>query len=213
MSIRLESAIAEFATQFAKQVVALIGTAQVSELVAIATAGKTATPAAAPARRGAPAVVAAKPAPKAAKGGRRTSESILAELDRIVAALKEAPGLRSEELQKKLGIAAKDIERPISIGLAKGLLKKTGEKRATRYSAGGGGKKAAAPAKKAPAKKAAAPAKKVAAPAKKAAAPAKKASPAKAAKKAAAPKKAAKKKGASKKAAAPAAAAPAPAAG
>lgn len=210
MSVRLEAAIAEFATQFAKQVVALIGNAQVSELVAIASGGKVHAPVAAPARRGAPAVVAAKPAPRAAKGGRRTSESILAELDRIVGALKETPGLRSEELQKKLGIAAKDIERPISIGLAKGLLKKTGEKRATRYSAGGGGKKPAAPAKKAPAKPTAAP--KKAAPAKKAAAPAKKASPAKAVKKAAAPKKAAKKKGAAKKAAAPAAA-PAAAAG
>jgi hypothetical protein len=202
MSNRLESAIAQLATQFAKEVVGLIGTVQVSELVAIATGGKAPTEAAAFAGRAAAAV--AKPAARAKKGGRRSSEDILAELDRIVAALKEAPGLRSEELQKKLGIAAKDIERPISIGLAKGLLRKTGEKRATRYSAGGGAKKAAAPAKK--------PAAKVAATKK---AETKKAPAKKPAAKHAAPKKAPAKKGAAKKAAAaaPAPAAPSPAAG
>jgi hypothetical protein len=205
MSNRLEAAIAEYATQFAKAVVGLLGTVQVSELVAIATGVKTPTEAPAFARRAAAAAMAAAAKPeRAKKGGRRSSESILAELDRIVAALKDAPGLRSEELQKKLGIAAKHIERPISIGLAKGLLKKTGEKRATRYSAGGGVKKAAAPAKK--------PAAKVAATKK---AETKKAPAKKPAAKNAAPKKAPAKKGAAKKAAAaaPAPAAPSPAAG
>jgi hypothetical protein len=211
MSNRLEAAIAEYATQFAKAVVGLLGTVQVSELVAIATGGRAPTEAPAFSRRSAgPAVASAAKPERATKGGRRSSEDILAELDRIVAALKDAPGLRSEELQKKLGIAAKDIERPITIGLGKGLLKKTGEKRATRYSAGGGGKKATAPAKKAAAKKA--PAKK-AIPAKKVAAPAKKVAPKKPAKKSAA-KKAPAKKGGAKKASAPAAApAPTPAAG
>lgn len=207
MSARLESAIASLASTFARQVVALIGTAQVAELVAIATSGKApsakaALAAAAPsASRGAApraAAAAAKKAARPRKGGRRSSSEILAELDRIVASVAAAPGQRSEEIQKKLGIASKDIERPISIGLAKGLLRKEGEKRATRYFPGKG---KAAPAKKASAKKA--PAKKAAAkkaPAKKASA--KKAAPARAGKKAAGKKAPAKK-------AAPAPAAPA----
>ncbi len=203
MSARLESAIASLASTFARQVVALIGTAQVAELVAIATSGKAPAAKAAPvaaapsAPRGA-APRAVKPVGRPRKGGRRSSTEILAELDRIVESVAAAPGQRSEEIQKKLGIASKDIERPISIGLAKGLLRKEGEKRATRYFPGkgkaAGAKKVAA--KKAPAKKAA-PAKKVAA--KKA--PAKKAAPAK---KVAAKKPAAKKPAAKKAAAAPA---------
>jgi hypothetical protein len=210
MSARLESAIASLASTFARQVVALIGTAQVAELVAIASSGKGPSAKAAPAAaspsasRGAAPRVAAAAAKKPArprKGGRRSSTEILAELDRIVASVAAAPGQRSEEIQKKLGIASKDIERPISIGLSKGLLRKEGEKRATRYFPGKG---KSAPAKKAPAKKA--PAKK---PAAKKAPAAKKPAPAK---KAPAKKPAAKKAPAKKAAPAPAAKPAAPAA-
>ncbi len=187
MSARLESAIASLASQFARDVVALIGSVQVGELVALAGARAPAARApiaAAPSVARAAAPSAKKGAVRSRQGGRRSSAEILAELDRIVAAVAAQPGQRSEEIQKKLGIASKDIERPISIGLAKGLLRKEGEKRATRYFPGKGkgasAVKVAKPAKKV-AKKAA---KKVA---KKAAKKAVKKAPRKVAKKGAAP--------------------------
>jgi Fic family protein len=54
----------------------------------------------------------------------------------IVGALKGAKGgLSSEQIQRALGMAAKEMPRPISKALASKAIRKRGSKRATRYYA------------------------------------------------------------------------------
>jgi hypothetical protein len=164
---------------------------------------------AAPTRRGRPAKVAwtegVGPEPiktKRGKGGRlprRSAEDIESMANDIVAfvAKKGKEGVRAEAIRAALNIDKREWMRPLQAALDSKKLKKSGEKRATVYTAangasGGatsGGKKSAPKkaakksAKKAPAKKAKAkPAKKAAA--KKTAKATKRAAP----KKAAAPK-------------------------
>jgi hypothetical protein len=169
MSSPLQSAIAKLANDFANQVLAAVRSASLEEVLGASATVRAG--ARVPAGKPVAAAAAPKPAAKT-KGGRlarRSSEDILAVVQSIVALLKQTPGLRSEQIQKTLGLASNEIPRPIQIGLEKGLLRKQGDRRATKYFAGGkGGAAKPAPAaapKKAPAKRA--PAKK--APAKKAA--------------------------------------------
>lgn len=44
-------------------------------------------------------------------------------------------GMRAEELQKFLSIDKRELPRVLSLGLSKKVLKKSGQKRATVYSA------------------------------------------------------------------------------
>lgn len=153
MTTPLQSALSQISEEFAQKVFELIRTSFIAELGNV-----TLSPGAAPAiraRTAAPkkAPPAARPEP-AKKGGakevrlaRRSPESIAKALDAIVALLQKKPGIGSEEIQKTLGLARNEIARPIALGISTGALRKTGEKRATKYSAGTG---------KAPAKKAAA---------------------------------------------------------
>lgn len=54
----------------------------------------------------------------------------------MVELLKKHPdGLRAEQIQKDLGLSRKDLPRPMSQALAKNLVRKKGEKRATKYYA------------------------------------------------------------------------------
>lgn len=58
-------------------------------------------------------------------------------VDVIVGAVEKHPeGLRSEDLQRKLGLRKQDLARPIQIALDQKVLRKTGIKRATRYFRG-----------------------------------------------------------------------------
>ena len=153
MTTPLQSALSQISEEFAQKVFELIRTAFIAELGNV-----TLSPGAAPAlraRTAAPkkAPPAARPEP-AKKGGakevrlaRRSPESIAKALDSIVGLLQKKPNIGSEEIQKTLGLARNEIARPIALGISTGALRKTGEKRATKYSAGSG---------KAPAKKAAA---------------------------------------------------------
>lgn len=153
MTTPLQSALSQVSEEFAQKVFELIRTSFIAELGNV-----TLSPGAAPAlraRTAAPkkAPPAARPEP-AKKGGakevrlaRRSPESIAKALDSIVGLLQKKPNIGSEEIQKTLGLARNEISRPIALGISTGALRKTGEKRATKYSAGGG---------KAPAKKAAA---------------------------------------------------------
>lgn len=87
--------------------------------------------------------IAAAPAAPAAPAGktrrgrrpRRSAEQIKATLTTVLGLLKKSPGLRSEQIQKSLKLAKKDLVGPIAAGLEAGNLKKKGERRATAYFA------------------------------------------------------------------------------
>jgi hypothetical protein len=89
---------------------------------------------------------AAAPAPKKSKkaGGRllrRSAADIQGTLDQIVAFVQANPGVRSEHITANLGLDKKELPRPIAEGLRTGALTKEGQKRATQYFPGGGGKR------------------------------------------------------------------------
>jgi len=73
--------------------------------------------------------------PPAAPPGRRSSRQRKPSLDAIAALLREKPGIGSEEIQRTLGSARSEIRLPMARGLSMGVLRKTGEKRATKYFA------------------------------------------------------------------------------
>lgn len=101
---------------------------------------------ASPPKRNAPSAdepQAAKPAKaKTGKGGRlakRGPEEMKVVIDNVVRALAANPeGLSREQLQKALSIDKKELTRPIVLALEQGLISKTGHKRSTRYTNGGG---------------------------------------------------------------------------
>ena len=182
MTTSLQSALSQISEEFAQKVFEIIRTAFVAELGNVtlslgsapsvrarAVAPKSAAPTTAKAAKAAK-LVAPKAAPKSGRLERRSSESIAKALDGIAALLAKKPGIGSEEIQKTLGLARNEIARPIAIGLATKVLRKEGEKRATKYFAAGAPKAvdAGTPAKK-PAKKAVVAKKPVKKPAKKAA--------------------------------------------
>ncbi len=80
---------------------------------------------------------AAAPAGSKRRGRRprRSAEQIKATLTTVLGLLKKSPGLRSEQIQKTLKLAKKDLVGPIAAGLEAGNLKKKGERRATAYFA------------------------------------------------------------------------------
>ena len=70
------------------------------------------------------------------KGVRRNSADLQATLDAIVGTIKKTKnGMRSEHIQKALGLGKKEISRPLGLGLDKQVLKKKGVKRSTTYYA------------------------------------------------------------------------------
>lgn len=59
-------------------------------------------------------------------------------VEQIVSLLRSnSSGLRAEEIRAKLGLSAAELPRPIGEALVSKQISKTGEKRATRYFAGG----------------------------------------------------------------------------
>jgi hypothetical protein len=161
--------------------------------------------------KAAPAL-AKRAAQKSGRLERRSDEDIATVVAQIEVLLKShKDGLRAEEIRAELGLQAKEMPRPIAMGLSQKRFKKTGHKRSTVYTvAGGGGAKKPAP-KKAAKKASAKPAKKTAsAKSGKSGKSAKKVAKKAAPKAKTAPKKVAKKAKATKKSAAakPAAAAP-----
>jgi hypothetical protein len=85
-------------------------------------------------------------APKKTKkaGGRllrRSAADIQGTLDQIVAFVQANTGVRSEHITANLGLDKKELPRPIAEGLRTGVLTKEGQKRATQYFPGGGGKR------------------------------------------------------------------------
>ena len=90
---------------------------------------------------GPPRAKAGSSAPKtrrsrAGQRGRRSPKQIATVMASVVAALKGAKdGMRSEDLQKALSVDKKTIVRPITAALEAKVIRKTGQKRATRYFA------------------------------------------------------------------------------
>jgi hypothetical protein len=139
----LKNTISRLAETFASEILAALRTASLDDLTALAGGGGGGGAAAAGRRRpGRPAKAAAAPAaagskvPRVKKGGRRSAGDIEKVATAIVGAVKGAKaGLRSEQIQKALGLSKKDTQRPIAWALEKKLLRKTGEKRGTTYFA------------------------------------------------------------------------------
>ena len=76
------------------------------------------------------------PRSRAGRRVRRSPKQIANVTASVVAALKGAKaGMSSEELQKALSVDKKTIVRPITEALAAKAIRKTGQKRATRYFA------------------------------------------------------------------------------
>jgi hypothetical protein len=90
---------------------------------------------------------------------KRGPEEMQGVINRIVEALQgEQEGMSSEQLQKALGLAKNEIQRPLLLALQGSTVRKTGEKRATRYFSpfvGGAAKATPKAAPKKAAKKAA----------------------------------------------------------
>jgi hypothetical protein len=128
----LRSRLDSLAAAFASAVVDAIRGASLHELVV--PNGR-----AAPAGRAAAAPVTKATAPKTTRSGRlkrRSGEDIGQVLDQIVALVKKnKDGLRAEQIRTELNLQAKELPRVLKEGLSSKRLRKTGQKRATVYSA------------------------------------------------------------------------------
>ncbi len=138
MSNDLHRTLESLASQFAHDVLLALRGASLEDIVAESRPGH------AGAAKKRPAAEAAAPARRARgagrrKGGRlkrRSPDQLEKVLASVVTLLKQNPkGLRGEEIQKKLGLARKELARPVAHGLGKKALRKKGEKRATTYFA------------------------------------------------------------------------------
>ena len=136
IDMSLKSTIDQLATGFAQAVLAAIRQASLEDILAESGRGSTRS-SAAPKASSAPA--AAPAAARKRRGGRlarRSPEQIAAVVDSIVSALQKASsGLRSEQLQKTLGLDKKEITGPLNEALAAKKIRKTGQKRSTTYFA------------------------------------------------------------------------------
>jgi hypothetical protein len=128
----LRSQLDSLAASFANAVVDAIRSASLHELVSTEGRGGAAA-----ARGGSP--VAKATAAKTTRSGRlkrRSSEDIGQVLDQVVSLVKRnKDGLRAEQIRTELGLQAKELPRVLKEGLSSKRLRKSGQKRATVYSA------------------------------------------------------------------------------
>jgi hypothetical protein len=129
----LRSQLDSLAASFAGAIVDAIRSASLHELVGSEGRG------AAAGRAAASPVAKALPAAKTTRTGRlkrRSSDDIGQVLDQIVALVKKnKDGLRAEQIRSELSLQAKELPRVLKEGLGSKRLRKTGQKRATVYSA------------------------------------------------------------------------------
>lgn len=130
----LKSTLENLATDFAASVLEALRSASLDELMEVSKG---------PGRRGggrgaALAIGAGRRRGKGGRLGRRSSAELNAVLESIVGLLEKNPkGLRAENIRENLGLEAKELPRPLAEGIRNGSLRKTGQKRATTYFAGG----------------------------------------------------------------------------
>ena len=146
MSTALRQTIEQHAQKFAVALIQALRSASLDELAGVTSGLNAAAPAPARAPRGAKTTEAPTAAPKASKkGGRlghRPPDDIAQTLDSIVALVaKHAEGLRAEQIKAALNLDTREMPRPLADGLKSGVLKKSGQKRATVYTAGKAKKK------------------------------------------------------------------------
>jgi hypothetical protein len=70
--------------------------------------------------------------------GRRTSADVDATAQRLVTFVGANPGLRLEQIAAGLGVTTNELKLPVIKLLSSKVLKKTGERRGTKYFAGNG---------------------------------------------------------------------------
>jgi hypothetical protein len=120
----LKATIEALAAEFAANVIAAMKSASLEEIMSHATH----------ARGGSVAPREKQSGKRGARLPRRSPEAIEKVRDQIVQLLAKHPkGLRSEEIQSKLGITSKEIPRPLSEALSARLIAKKGAKRSTTY--------------------------------------------------------------------------------
>ncbi len=139
MSTALRQTIEAHAQKFALALIDALRSASLDELASVT--GGLAAPAPSRAARaktnGSTVEAAPKVSKKAGRLGRRTADDIAQTLDSIVALVaKHAEGLRAEQIKAALNLDTREMPRPIAEGLKSGVLKKSGQKRATVYTAG-----------------------------------------------------------------------------
>lgn len=134
----LRSQLDALAASFANAIVDAIRGASLHELVA---SDEHSAPAFRAAGAPLPPISAGRslPATKTTRTGRlkrRNSDDIGQVLDQIVALVKSSrDGLRAEQIRAELGLQSKELPRVLKAGLSAKRLRKTGQKRATVYSA------------------------------------------------------------------------------
>jgi len=136
MSTALRQTIEAHAQKFAVALIDALRSASLDELASVTGGLAAAAPARAP--RGAKTTEAApKATKKAGRLGRRSPDDIAQTLESIVALVaKHADGLRAEQIKAALNLDKREMPKPIAEGLKSGVLKKSGNKRATVYTAG-----------------------------------------------------------------------------
>jgi hypothetical protein len=129
----LRATIVQLASDFAEGVLEAVRNVSLEDLLA-----EAAGPSRPVATR--PRAAQPEPGPKRKRGrrlARRSPADLARVVERVVALLAQHPkGLRSEELQAKLGLAAREMPRPLGDALATHRIIRRGEKRATTYFAG-----------------------------------------------------------------------------
>lgn len=133
----LRSTISRLAEEFAAKILLALRSASLQDLSGLS--GGAARPAGRPPRAATPASPPAATRTRFAKtrpGARRTAADFEKITTAVVELLKKHPGgLRAEQIQKELGLGRKDLPRPMAQALAANLVRKKGEKRATKYFA------------------------------------------------------------------------------
>jgi hypothetical protein len=76
--------------------------------------------------------------PGRAKAGRRSADEVASMGDTVLSHVKANPGQRLEEIGRELGVATKELKRPIANLMGGGSLRTEGQKRGTKYFAGKG---------------------------------------------------------------------------
>lgn len=71
--------------------------------------------------------------PRGRRGEKRTSEALEQVSKSLVAFVRQNPGLRVEQINRKLGTTTKDLALPIRRLIATGLLNAKGKRRSTTY--------------------------------------------------------------------------------
>lgn len=138
MTNALRTAIADLATTFAIAVTTAIRGASLDDILTLTDAQAPATRAAGRPGRATKRAKAVAPSRPTRSGGvvRRSREDIEQTLELVVALLRSTKGgLRSEQIQKHLGVRKEALPRVLKEGLTTKALRSKGEKRSTVYAA------------------------------------------------------------------------------